>query len=452
MVPSSEQAGGPGPNEAGSVEVMVLRALCLTVNVAGSVVKEEILGTLAKEHFSSPFNSTLFGALAALHERGEYVVVSNLKDELHDLAMEVPLDFPLDDLFQGETPKPAEVKEWINWLKDPTARAKLATPRVVAAPPQSAPPAPAARAVGAPPPVRDRGPTPPRPAPEPPRPAVEPEKTPRPRRARAEVAESKPRAPAPTVLSSEGEEWATYLQEVSARQGRSFETGIAGLDEAAGGLSPGLVLVSDKDSNRLSGFLKQLADQIAARSQIPCLYLSFALSKAALRVRTLARLSGVPAGDIEKGRIKKGSPEWESVERRGRDAAEWLKWIFVTDAEAGMDVGRIREMGQQLLDTNGASSCLIVLDSLESMGKPGDSLPSVVGGLAEVSKSLDALVIAGTANKALSTEAGVDVLISLADGKGAVQLEVIRGDGPRWSTLRFEYRPDIHRFVEQPAS
>lgn len=436
MVPSDEQAGGPGPNEASSVEFAVLRTLCLTVNVAGSVIKEEILNNLKKEHFSSVFTGTLFGALAALHDKGEYVVVSNLKDELHDLAMEVPLDFPLDDLFQGDAPKPAEIKEWISQLKDPTARTRPAAPGIGGAGGQGVAAAPGARGEG----LRR------------PRPAPEPEKISRLKRARTELAVSEHRPRGPAALSSEGEEWSQYLQELSTRQGKVFETGFVGLDETGGGLSSGLVLVTDKDSNRLSGFLKQLADQIAARSQVPCLYLSFALPKAAVRVRTLARLSGVPAAEIEKGRLKKGSPQWESVERNGREAAEWLKWIFVLDAEGGTDVGQVRDMAQQLLDANGASHCLIVLDSLETTGRPDDSLPLVVAELAEVSRSLDALVIAGTVNKALSTQPGVDVLISLADGKGAVQLEVIRADGPRWSSLRFEYLPDIHRFTEQRAS
>jgi replicative DNA helicase len=264
--------------------------------------------------------------------------------------------------------------------------------------------------------------------------------------------ERKPRQPGPAILSSEGDEWATYLQTVAAQQGKILETGFAGLDEAAGGLSPGLMLVVDQDSGRSSDFLKQLTDQIAARCKVPCLFVSRVLSKAALRIRTLSRLSGVPAKDIGKGRIKKGSAEWESVERHGRAAAEWLKWIFIADAESEMDVGLVRDTGRQLLESKNATTCLVIVDALDKIAKPGEPLQSVVAGLKEVSKALDILVIAATANKALLSEPGVDFLATLGESRGGVQLEVIRAEDSHVILVRFEYRPDIHRLSEQPAS
>ena len=49
--------------------------------------------------------------------------------------------------------------------------------------------------------------------------------------------------------------------------------------------------------------------------------LSFRLSKDTLRVRTLARLSGVSARDIEKGRLKRDSSEWKKIEQSGKQAS-----------------------------------------------------------------------------------------------------------------------------------
>jgi len=460
MVPNGEQAGGSELKELSSVERSVLRALCLTINVAGSVVKDRILDTLTKDHFSLPINRALFAALRELHHRGEYVVMSNLEDELHALVMETPESLSLEDLFRGEPPKPAEVKEWVDRLRERATRGKSPVPSGapepqpgVAATPQATPapsvkadvaPAPAGRMVETPTPVKV--------APEARMTAAEVEKQPKARAGRGEAAEGKARPPASAVLSSEAEEWTSYLQEVAAKQGKVLETGFAGLDETAGGLSPGLMLVVDQDSNRLSGFLKQLTDQIAARSKVPCLYLSFGLPKTALRIRTLSRLSGVPSKDIEKGRIKKGSPEWESVEQNGRAAAEWLKWIFVVDADPEMDFGQVGDMGRRLLESKGATTCLVVVDSLDKMGKGGESPQSLVAGLKEVSESLDVLVIASTANRALLSEPGVDFLATLGEARGAVQFEVIRAEDSRPTIVRFEYRPDIHRFTEQPAS
>jgi replicative DNA helicase len=460
MVPNGEQAGGSELKELSSVERSVLRALCLTINLGGSAVKDRILDTLTKDHFSLPINRALFAALRELHHRGEYVVMSNLEDELHALAMETPESLSLEDLFRGEPPKPAEVKEWVDRLRERATRGKSPVPGGaseaqpgVAATPHTTPahsakadavPAPAGRMVETPTPVKV--------APEARMTAAEVEKQPKARAGRGEAAEGKARPPASAVLSSEAEEWTSYLQEVAAKQGKVLETGFAGLDETAGGLSPGLMLVVDQDLNRLSGFLKQLTDQIAARSKVPCLYLSFGVPKMALRIRTLSRLSGVPSKDIEKGRIKKGSPEWESVEQNGRAAAEWLKWIFVVDADPEMDFGQVGDMGRRLLESKGATTCLVVVDSLDKMGKGGESPHSLVAGLKEVSESLDVLVIASTANRALLSEPGVDFLATLGEARGAVQFEVIRAEDSRPTIVRFEYRPDIHRFTEQPAS
>jgi replicative DNA helicase len=459
MVPNDEQAGGSELKELLSVERSVLRALCLTINLGGSAVKDRILDTLTKEHFSLPMHRALFAALRELHHRGEYVVLSNLGDELHNLAMEIPGGFSPEDLFRGEPPKPAEVKDWVDRLMERTVKGKPPAPRGVPEPQPAvaatsqAPSAPSGgRAGETPASGREDSLTRSRPVPEARTSAAELEKQLKARAGRGEAVEGRPHPPAPAVLSSEAEEWTKYLQEVAARQGKILETGFAGLDETAGGLSPGLMLVVDQDSNRLSGFLKQLADQIAARSKVPCLYLSYALPKVVLRMRTLARLSGVPSKDMEKGRIKKGSPEWESVEQNGRAAAEWLKWVFVVDGQPEMDCGQVRDMSRQLLESNGATTCLVVVDSLDKMSKGGLSPQSLVAGLKEVSESLEVLVIASTVNRALLSEPGVDFLATLGEARGAVQFELIRAEGSRAIIVRFEYRPDIHRFTEQPVS
>ena len=56
MASDDEQAGGSELKEVPPVERSVLRALCLTINVAGSMVKDKILDSLTKDHFSQPIN------------------------------------------------------------------------------------------------------------------------------------------------------------------------------------------------------------------------------------------------------------------------------------------------------------------------------------------------------------------------------------------------------------
>jgi hypothetical protein len=446
MSPKGEQAAGSPLGELLSLETSVLRALCLSINTPGSVLKDKILDALSESAFYVPINKALFSVLTELHQRGEYVVCSNLRDELGNRQVNMPEGFHLEDLFRGDLPKLPEVAGWLSRLKDragkaqpPAAGAGAEVQTAAGVGSQVAPVASAKPEAPASPAVR-RG------IPELERPG-------RARQVRTEAAEGKARPAVLPQLASEGEEWGKYLQGVVAKQGKIFETGFAALDERPGGLSPSLMLAVDQDGGRLSGFLKQLTDQVAARMKVPCLYLSFNLPKAALRVRTLARLSGVPARDIERGRIKKGSPEWECLERYGREAADWLRWVFVVDADPEMDLDHVKHLSRQFFESHGASTGLLVVDPIEKMNMRGESPQSLVAGLKATSESLEVLVIAAAATKALCSEPGVDFLASVSDATGTtVQLEVLPTVGSRSTIIHFEYRPDIHRFVERSAA
>ena len=67
------------------------------------------------------------------------------------------------------------------------------------------------------------------------------------------------------------------------------------------------MLLVDEQRERLAAFMKQITDQFASTSDLRCLYVASEQPKAALRVRTLARLAALPVSDIEKGRLKKDS-------------------------------------------------------------------------------------------------------------------------------------------------
>jgi hypothetical protein len=467
MALKREQAAGIGLAELLLLETSVLRTLCLTINASGSEIKSRILDTLKDADFYFPITKGIFTTLVEMQRRGDSVDYINLEEELRRRSIHMPEHFFLEDLFRGEIPALAELNQWLARLTGredlaessapATIAEKLATAFLGRETPSPAPTvADTARPSDAPvadasAPSRPGIVTPLRPGAEMRRTVAELERHSKARRARPQAVEAKPRQAMGPILSSEGEEWASYLQELAAKQGRRLETGFAGLDESVGGLIPGLMLIVDQNPDRLSGFLKQLTDQLAARSKVPCLYLSFKLPKAMLRLRTIARLAGVPARDIERGRLKKGSPEWESVEQTGQKAAEWLKQVFVVEAGSEMRVDLIRDMGRQLLESGGRSSCLMVVDALGRMDK--ESTQAIVAQLKGLAQSLDALVIAGTATRSLAADPAVDFLGVFSEGQGSsVQLELLRTGDARSTILRFEYQPEIHRFTEQPGS
>jgi hypothetical protein len=413
----------------------------LTVNATGSEIKYKIIDTLSEDDFFFPVNKSIFVALIEMHRRGDYVVYTNLEEELRHQSVDIPEDLYIEDFFQGTIPELSEVGKWVTRLKEwsrmplsaPGPAPKRSLPKAVKAA-TSSPDVDATR-VSSKPGVR--------------KPAPKPEKASKPVAAKREAPAPKvTKAPKP-VLSSEGEDWGDYLDDLASQQGKNFETGFKGLDEDAGGISTGVMLLVDQEQERRSGFLKQLADQIAAKTKVPCLFLSFDAPKTALRIRTLSRLSGVPAKDIEKGRLKKDSSEWESVERNGRKAAGWLKRVFVVEADKDMGLDSIRDMCRQL--TNGSeedATGLIVIDNLDKLNQ-GSSGRSLIPELKKLSDSQDVLVVAATVNRELLADTEADFTAQMAGGDTGVRLEFTPAGESETTTVRFKYQPTIHKFTEQ---
>jgi hypothetical protein len=466
MSTKQEPPVGIGVGELLLIEASVLRALCMTINSTGSEVKTKILETVAEDDFYFPVNKEIFIAVKDMLRKNVHVVYTNLEEVLHKRSVHVPEDFFIQDLFKGDLPRMPDIVQWIARMRERAAkgRSPVSMGRTEiqlgeSAAVEVAPSVPARVDAATPASLRggdgvtaEREAAPGGGSAEARRPAAETEKGPRPRPVKM-PAPGKSRKDVAALLTSEGEEWTSYLEEVRSRQGKSFETGFAGLDERAGGLTTGLMLLVDSDRDRLSAFLKQLTDQVAVRSKVPCLFLSYHLPKAAMRVRTLARLSGVAARDIEKGRLKKGSPELESVEKNGREAAAWLKSIFVVDGDPEIDLGAIKDMVQTLRAPSEAATCLVVIDSLERLAERGDAPSALLTELKGLATTQDILLVVGTANRNLSAEAGVDFLASLGSGLGNVaQLEVLPTGEARSTIIRFEYQPEICRFTEQPAA
>jgi hypothetical protein len=414
-----------------SLETSVLNALCLTINTAGSELKYKILDTVSEDDFYFPINRTIFNVLTDMHQRGDFVVVGNLDEELRNRSAEVPAGYFLDDLFRGDLPAATKLTQWLAQLKERAASGLPPLPEGKTSESRSSSSSGSRAAKTPPPPPAAMTQV---------RPASEPRKAAPPAR----------RAASPTVLASEGEEWGDYLSELATKQGKTFTTGFAGFDEQLGGLGPGLMLVLDTDADRLCGFLKQLADQVVEHSRLPCLYLSFERPKAALRIRTLARLAGVSSQDIEKGRLKRDSRDWQRVEDAGRQAAEWMKRLYVVEADPGTGAGLVRDMCQRLLTTSGEPTCLVVIDSLERLGMGSESLRSAIAELKKLSESLDVLVVAATASSALAADRSIDLTAALREANGSVvDLEVLRSGDTQSVTLRFDYARPQHRFSEQ---
>jgi hypothetical protein len=476
----SERPETIGVDELRTLETSVLKALCLTINTAGSELKYKILDSLSDDDFYFPVLRAVFRTLAEMHGRGDYVISSNLEEELQKSGGEMPAGFAIEQLFDGSLPSLAELNGWVSRLKD---RSRSGLVPTVAPPvreaPKVAPPKADATVVKpvaemkkkiaeehrksnpggtlAPPAPRESPPTPaPRAAQEKSSPAVavppkpKPPPTPPPREKSSPALSPPPSKPkVKAVLSSEGDDWSSYLDDLASKQGKTYDTGFKRLDQEFNGLAAGLMLLVDEDRERVVNFLKQVTDQMAASGSVRCLFLASEQPKATLRLRTLARLAAVPVADIEKGRLKKDSPEWQRVDRAGRAAAEWLRRVFVYEFQDELEIAVVRELTKKLLESPEKESCLVVVDALERVERKGDTIQSAAAELKGLSDSLNVLILAGTTDPTLlaSKDADYASVFRLAS-PGQVELEVLRAGRESSTVARFRYEADLCRFSE----
>lgn len=461
MATKEETSTGMTVGELLTLETSVLRILCLTVNTAGSELKYKILDTLSSDNFYFPINKAIFEALEEMHRKGDYIIHNNLDEELKRRSVHFPEDFFLEDLFDGDLPRASELEQSVGKIKERSSQGisprhddsaeKKSSQR---APSKSGKNGSSSRA------ELDSSRSLPRATGEKSDPDLtqvragsrkskeveEPDRMARGDAAKAKAALAKS---SPIVLASEGTELSSYLEELGSKQGKSLESGFPSLDEVTDGLGPGVMVIVDEDRDRLSGFLKQITDQLAEGARVPCLYISYLHPKATLRIRTLARLSGVSARDIEKGRLKKDSPEWRKVEQCGTQASGWMKRLFVVEAGTETNLGLVRKMCRQLMDSGNGATCVLVVDGLERLNKNDQSLSRTIAELKELGESMDILVVAGTEGKKPVSNSSVDFAAVLKDDKGGgVALEVQAAGESKPRRLVFEYLPSIFRFID----
>ena len=126
-------------------------------------------------------------------------------------------------------------------------------------------------------------------------------------------------------LQSEGEELDALLDELQAEHAvkeiSGWDSGFTNLSRALDGILPGFYLLIGPPACGKTSFAKQLLDQVAMHNGVPGIFFSFAEQKKELRIKTLARLSG-----LETREIRRGSAyllHWYGVPKRaGADASQ----------------------------------------------------------------------------------------------------------------------------------
>jgi DnaB-like helicase C terminal domain len=414
---STEAAHQPDLGGQLLLEMSVLRTLCLTVNSDGSELKYRILDDLCEDDFYFPVTRTVFAAISELNRNGDQVVAQNLQNILDHRDVDVPDDFYVEDLFQGELASMATLAGWIEILKsaEKPDRPVDAVPEPVAV----AAPAPEAPVVEDP---EDVWPT--------------------------RLPEAPPEVPEENdVLAPESGQWLGFLADLTKKQAERLKTGFPRFDSEWGGLLPGLVLLAGDDRDQLIDFLKQLVDQIAVDCRGPCLYLSFERSKATLRLQTLSRLSGASSAEIEKGAFSRDSAKWKDIVRAGERAVEWLQRIYVVEARPGLSVTRIRELRQGLLDSGAGAPRLVAVDNLDKLANEADLLHSVAE-LKELAETFGIVVVGVATEPGVVHRRSADMAATFHQENGKTVVSVSSGPAAKPTVFRFDHRSGTHRFDE----
>ena len=293
-------------------------------------------------------------------------------------------------------------------------------------------------------------------------------------------------------LKSEGEQLDEILDElqrdIAVKEIAGWESGFANLSRALDGIRPGLHLLIGPPGMGKTSFAKQLLDQVAKHNARPVIFFSFAESKSELRIKPLARLSGVENREIRRGSayllhwygVPKAhfaaadqlTPSWEKVKRTAEDAKSWLDLVYLVECGRIANLQSIEEQIREIIDNRTSDAPLIVIDDCQRLGDANQSLdvrlPIVVEQLQSLAMNfkLPLLAIwpdlggeAKTAPPAWAEKvASADVILvmekdtartkQLTEPNQAITLRIVKNRGGEKGRLAFDFYPAFAKFAE----
>jgi replicative DNA helicase len=290
--------------------------------------------------------------------------------------------------------------------------------------------------------------------------------------------------------ASEAEEIDSFLAELESggevKDIAGWETGFSNLSRVLNGISPGLYLLIAPPASGKSAFVKQLLDQVARHNSVPALFFAFAEKKSDLRIRTLARLSGLESRDIRRGagyllhtygapKRRLEDPEqlpasWEKLKLAAEAAKSWLDLVYICECDEKTTLKDVERRVRELRQLKKSQSLMVVIDDSQRLGDPALSLdarlPLVVERLHDLAIRLDLpllatspeLVPAAAPQQWAERVAGADVIMvmeeaaertkQLTEPARAIALHVVKNRGGEKGTLRFDFSPALSKFVE----
>lgn len=293
-------------------------------------------------------------------------------------------------------------------------------------------------------------------------------------------------------LKSEGEQLEEILDELqrdhAVKEIAGWQSGFANLSRALDGIRPGLHLLIGPPGIGKTSFAKQLLDQVAKHNARPVIFFSFAESKSELRIKTLARLSGVENREIRRGSayllhwygVPKAhyaaadqlSPSWEKVKRTAEDAKSWLDLVYLVECGRIANLQNIEEQIRVVYNDRNSNGPFVVIDDCQRLGEmtqPLDArLPIVVEQLQSLAMNLKLPLLAiwpdlgGEAKTApyawAERVASADVIMvmekdtartkQLTEPNQAIVLYIVKNRGGEKGKQAYDFYPAFAKFAE----
>ena len=298
--------------------------------------------------------------------------------------------------------------------------------------------------------------------------------------------------PEKLTLRSEGTELDAILDELQREQQvkeiSGEDSGFANLNRALDGVLPGLYLLIGPPGVGKTCFAKQLLDQVAERNRAPTIFFSFSESKKELRIRTLARLSGLDNREIRRGsayllhwygvprlggnEAEQLPPTWEKLKRMVEEARSWLDAIYLVECQRSWSVAQIESQVGEVIASTGSKPGLVVIDDCQRLGDLNQSmearLPLIVEQVQQAAMNLKAPLIATWpdldatsgvlphrwndripgADVVLTMEKDLERSQKLTEPNQAIVLHIVKNRGGEKGRLAFDFFPSFSRFKE----
>jgi len=293
-------------------------------------------------------------------------------------------------------------------------------------------------------------------------------------------------------IQSEAEQLESFLGELEkehvVKEISGWETGFANLDRALDGILPGLYLLIGPPACGKTSLAKQLLDQVIMYNNVPGVFFTLAETSKELRIKTLARLSGLESREIRRGSAyllhwygvpkahygdsEQLPPSWEKLKRSAREAKSWLDLTYIVECEANTDLREIEKCTGELRTARNTERVMVVVDDCQRLGRRdqtlADRLLTVTDELQQLAVKLRIPIfpiwpnlgeIVESQPQAWSEKvASPDVILvlekdlernkTLTEPNQALTLHIVKNRSGEKGKLAFDFYPAFSKFVE----